>query len=120
MHEFAGARMGETQFRRMQSLPVQAFQGLLRRFRQVPLKFMDVIVAVLATLGRVFPRLADKAELARIGRYYATESMLVMDPATGRYEASLTPSTGSERLVDYHAALLRDEASLERGDHAVF
>ena len=90
------------------------------RFRQVPLKFMDVIVAVLATLGRVFPRLADKAELARIGRYYATESMLVMDPATGRYEASLTPSTGTDRLVDYHAALLRGEASLERGDHAVF
>ena len=90
------------------------------RFRQVPLTFMDVIVAVLTTLGRVFPPLADKAELARIGRYYATESMLVMDPATGRYEASLTPSTGTDRLADYHAALLRGEASLERGDHAVF
>ena len=90
------------------------------RFRHVPVRLLDVIVALLATLGQVFPRLADKAELARIGRYYATESMLVMDPVTGGYEASRTPSTGSDRLVDYHAALLRGEASLDRGDHAVF
>ena len=90
------------------------------RLRQVPVALMTLIVAVLGTLGRVFPKLAAAAELARIGRYYATESMLVMDPVTGRYEASLTPSTGSERLIDYHAALLRGEASLDRGEHAVF
>lgn len=90
------------------------------RLRQVPVALMTLIVAVLGTLGRVFPRFAAAAELARIGRYYATESMLVMDPVTGRYEASLTPSTGSERLIDYHAALLRGEASLDRGEHAVF
>ena len=90
------------------------------RFRRVPVKLMDVIVAVLTTLGRVFPRLADTAELARIGRYYATESMLVMDPVSGRYDADATPSTGKDTLLDFHAALLRGEASLDRGDHAVF
>ena len=90
------------------------------RFRRVPVKIMDVIVAVLTTLGRVFPRLADTAELARIGRYYATESMLVMDPVSGRYDADATPSTGKDTLLDFHAALLRGEASLDRGDHAVF
>jgi divinyl chlorophyllide a 8-vinyl-reductase len=34
--------------------------------------------------------------MARIGRYYATESMLVFDPATGRYAAAATPLTGSK------------------------
>jgi divinyl chlorophyllide a 8-vinyl-reductase len=90
------------------------------RFRRVPVKLMDVIVAVLTTLGPVFPRLADTAELARIGRYYATESMLVMDPVSGRYDADATPSTGKDTLLNFHAALLRGEASLDRGDHAVF
>lgn len=90
------------------------------RFRQVPVALLDVIVAVLATLGRVAPALAAKAELARIGRYYATESMLVLDPATGRYDADATPSTGSDTLADFHARLLRGDAADDRGAHAVF
>ena len=61
-----------------------------------------------------------KAELARIGRYYATESMLVLDPATGRYDAAATPSTGSDTLFDYYRALVAGDAAAERGDHAVF
>ncbi len=81
---------------------------------------LDAIVLGLGTLGRVSPALADKAELARIGRYYATESMLVLDPATGRYDAAATPSTGTETLFDYYARLIKGEATAERGDHAVF
>ena len=46
-----------------------------------------------------------KAELARIGRYYATESMLVLDPNTGRYDAPATPSTGNETLFDFYTSL---------------
>ena len=53
----------------------------------MPVALLDTIIAVLGTLGRAFPPLAEKAELARIGRYYATESMLVFDPAIGRYDA---------------------------------
>jgi divinyl chlorophyllide a 8-vinyl-reductase len=81
---------------------------------------LDGIIGVLGTLGHAVPALAAKAELARIGRYYATESMLVLDPANGRYSAEATPSTGSETLFDYYAALVRGEATAERGDHAVF
>jgi divinyl chlorophyllide a 8-vinyl-reductase len=66
------------------------------------------------------PSLATKAELARIGRYYATESMLVLNPETGRYDAAATPSTGTETLFDYYRAVLAGEATPERGDHAVF
>lgn len=90
------------------------------RFRRVPVALLDTIIAVLGTLGRLFPPLAAKAELARIGRYYATESMLLLDPVTGRYDADATPSTGTETLADYHARLLSGEATLDRGDHAVF
>lgn len=97
-----------------------ALLGREPRFTHVPVALLDAVIAVLTTLGRLIPGLAAKAELARIGRYYATESMLVLDPATGRYDASATPSTGTETLFDYYARLVRGEAVVERGDHAVF
>ena len=90
------------------------------RFKQVPVALLDAIIGVLALAGRVVPALAAKAELARIGRYYATESMLVLNPATGLYDAEATPSTGSDTLRAHYARLLRGEATVERGDHAVF
>jgi divinyl chlorophyllide a 8-vinyl-reductase len=94
--------------------------GRAPKFRQVPVGLLDGIIAVLSGLGRLSPRLRDKSELARIGRYYATESMLVLDPATGRYDAAATPSAGTETLFDFYARLVRGEAQVDRGDHAVF
>ena len=80
-----------------------------------------MIVRTLAAFGRIVPPLAEKAELARIGRYYATESMLVLDPDTGRYDAAATPSTGNETLFDFYRSVLIDgTAAPDRGDHAVF
>jgi divinyl chlorophyllide a 8-vinyl-reductase len=75
---------------------------------------------VLGTLGHVLPALAAKAELARIGRYYASESMLVWDAQQGRYDAQATPSHGSQTLADHYRALLSGATTSERGDHAVF
>ena len=97
-----------------------ALLGRAPRFRHVPVALLDAIIAVLSILGRLVPALAAKAELARIGRYYATESMLVLDPATGRYDARATPSIGSDTLFAYYARVVRGEAVAERGDHAVF
>lgn len=111
---------GEAMTPREQGERLFALLGRAPRFRRVPVGLLDAIVALLGVLGRVSPALAAKAELARIGRYYATESMLVLDPATGRYDAAATPSTGSETLFDYQARLIRGEAALDRGDHAVF
>jgi divinyl chlorophyllide a 8-vinyl-reductase len=68
----------------------------------------------------VSTKLAEKAELARIGRYYATESMLVLNPDTGLYDAAATPSTGSETLFDFYARLVGSEARVDLGEHAVF
>jgi divinyl chlorophyllide a 8-vinyl-reductase len=97
-----------------------ALLGREPRFRQVPVGLLDAIIGVLGTLGHILPPLADKAELARIGRYYATESMLVLDPATGRYDAAATPATGTETLFDFYAGLVSGAIAPERGDHAVF
>ena len=111
---------GEAITPRQQGEHLFALLGRPPRFKQVPVALMDAIIAVLGAAGRVLPPLAAKAELARIGRYYATESMLVLDPASGRYSAQATPSTGTQTLFDHYAALLRGEATDERGEHAVF
>ena len=97
-----------------------ALLGREPRFTHVPVVLLDVIVVILAMIGRWVPALATKAELARIGRYYATESMLVLDPATGRYDARATLSTGSETLFAYYARVVCGEAVAKRGEYAVF
>jgi divinyl chlorophyllide a 8-vinyl-reductase len=97
--------------------------GLLGRplhIRSVPPALMDAICGGLGAAARVWPPLRAKAEFARIGRYYASESMLVWDAAAGRYDAATTPSTGTRTLAAHYAALLRGEAQHERGEHAVF
>ena len=111
---------GEAITPRQQGEGLFALLGKPQKFKQVPVALLDTIIAVLALLGRVIPPLADKAELARIGRYYATESMLVWDAAAGRYDAMATPSVGRETLFDFYGRLVRGEASAERGDHKVF
>jgi len=105
---------------RQQAEQLFALLGGPPRIRSVPVVMLDAIVAGLSAAGRLVPALAAKAELARIGRYYATESMLVLDPATGRYDAAATPSTGSDTLFEHYARMVRDELEPERGDHAVF
>jgi divinyl chlorophyllide a 8-vinyl-reductase len=86
--------------------------------RHVPVALMDAILGALTLAGRLSPKLAARAQLARIGRYYATESMLVWDGA--RYSADATPEFGSDRLEDHYAAMLRGETGDDRGAHRVF
>jgi divinyl chlorophyllide a 8-vinyl-reductase len=90
------------------------------KFRRVPVAVLDAIVILLGSLGTVVPGLRSKAELARIGRYYATESMLLWDDAAGRYDAAATPSFGTETLFDHYTRAIRGEAEDDRRDHAVF
>lgn len=94
--------------------------GRKPKYTHVPIGLLDTIAWTLSALGRAVPRLAEKAELARIGRYYATESMLLLDPATGHYDAEATPSTGSDTLFEFYARLVAGDASIERGDHTIF
>ena len=94
--------------------------GLKPRFKSVPVGFLDLIIGVLSWVGNIWPRAADKAELAKIGRYYATESMLVWDAALGRYDAEATPSHGTQTLFEAYAVWVKGEGVPVRGDHAVF
>ena len=105
---------------RQQGEALFALLGQAPRFKQVPVALLDRIIAVLGWLGRVVPPLAAKAELARIGRYYATESMLVWDAEQGCYDAAATPSFGTQNLFDHYRDLLSGATRSERGDHAVF
>lgn len=111
---------GEAITPRQQGDMLFALLGKTPRFKQVPVALLDGIIGVLGAAGRLVPALAAKAELARIGRYYATESMLVWDAAAGRYDAAATPSTGSQTLWDFYAGLASGAIAPERGDHAVF
>jgi divinyl chlorophyllide a 8-vinyl-reductase len=94
--------------------------GRAPRFKQVPPGFLRAIAATLGVMGKVVPPLAAKAELARIGHYYGTESMLVMDPKTGRYDADATPETGQETLFAYYRRLIEGRETVDLGEHAVF
>jgi divinyl chlorophyllide a 8-vinyl-reductase len=111
---------GQAMTPRQQGEQLFALLGRPPRFKRVPVAMLDLIIGLLGLVGRLIPALKDKAELARIGRYYATESMLVLDTATGRYDAEATPSTGTQTLYDYYASLVNGAAAPERGDHAVF
>ncbi|WP_421693534.1 NAD(P)H-binding protein [Aestuariivirga sp.] len=90
------------------------------RFRSLPVPVMDGIVGVLLMTGAVSRRMRAKAELARIGRYYATESMLVWDAEAGRYDEAATPSFGSQTLRDYHQQIIAGAPEPDRGEHRVF
>lgn len=92
--------------------------GQPMKVRSLPVAVMDAIIAALSLGGRVVPGLHAKADFARIGRYYATESMLVWDGA--RYDADATPEFGTDTLRDHYAALLRGDVVTDLGDHAVF
>ena len=111
---------GEAITPRRQGEALFALTGRTPRYRRVPVALFGVAGGALSALGRMNAACAAKAELARIGRYYATESMLVLDPATGRYDADATPSTGTETLFDHYARVLTGSASAQRGAHAVF
>lgn len=102
---------GEYLFKRMGKKP---------RFRHIPIKVIDAVIYALRAGGHLLPALADKAELAKIGRYYATESMLVWDPTLMKYDAEATPSCGTQTLFEYYDRLVLGEEQAQLGDHAVF
>lgn len=76
------------------------------RFQSVSPNLFTAAERVLRLGAGVSDWLSEKAEYARIAHYYATESMLLLDPATGQYSAAMTPEYGSETLRDHYARLL--------------
>lgn len=97
--------------------------GVEPKFFPVPVGLMDGMIGIFDFLAGVFPQLEDSAEFAKIGKYYATESMLLMDPATGEYDADATPEYGETTLASFFEESVRNGgvgAGQELGDQAVF
>lgn len=90
------------------------------QFKSVPVGVLDFIIGLLTVIGKVIPVAADKAELARIGRYYATESMLVWNESLNQYDPEGTPSFGHQTLFDAYSSWLEGDAAPDRREHAVF
>lgn len=103
-----------------QAAMLERLTGQPVHIKRIPVAMMHAIVGLLTSLGTLSPRLKDKAQLASIGRYYATQSMLLWNPATQSYDADGTPEFGTDRLEDHYAAMLRGEVGDDRGAHAIF
>lgn len=88
--------------------------------RHVPVALMHTIVGVLTPLGLISQAAYKKAELARIGRYYATQSMLVFDAHSGAYSAEATPEFGADTLAEHYERLARGDVTADLGVHSVF
>lgn len=94
--------------------------GRTPRFRHVPVAMFDGVGRLLRLGGVVSKDLRTKAELARIGKYYATESMLVWNAKTGRYDADATPEFGQDTLFGHYAEVLKNDRCVDLGAHRVF
>jgi divinyl chlorophyllide a 8-vinyl-reductase len=93
--------------------------GQPAQFRSVPVGLLGAIVALLSGVSRVIPSLAAKAEYARIGRYYATESMLLLNPATGRYDAAATPESGQDTLWDHYRSVIEEWMTTQKDEQTI-
>ncbi|XP_015573389.1 divinyl chlorophyllide a 8-vinyl-reductase, chloroplastic isoform X1 [Ricinus communis] len=91
------------------------------KFLKVPIGIMDFAIGILDFLVQIFPSMEDAAEFGKIGRYYAAESMLILDPETGDYSAEKTPSYGKDTLEEFFERVLREGmAGQELGEQTIF
>ncbi|KAK4797663.1 hypothetical protein SAY86_029989 [Trapa natans] len=91
------------------------------KFFKVPIEVMDFAIGVLDFLVKIFPSMEDAAEFGKIGRYYAAESMLLLDPETGEYTADKTPSYGKDTLEEFFERVIREGmAGQELGEQTIF
>jgi divinyl chlorophyllide a 8-vinyl-reductase len=101
----------------------QALFGLLGqpvKLRRVPVALLRIVSGGLRLAGVLIPAAQHKADLAEIGLYYATESMLVWNGPEQGYSEENTASTGTEHLFDHYEKIMRSGADIPRGDHSVF
>lgn len=84
--------------------------GRAPKFKSVPIGLFDAAIRLFSLGARWTDWMAEKHEYARIARYYATESMLLLDPENGEYSADKTPEFGTVTLRDHYKRLLEEGA----------
>ncbi len=106
---------------REQGTLLHAALGRTPAFRSVPPSLLSGAAKCLGQIGRWSSHAAERAEFARIGHYYATESMLVWDEAANTYDADATPETGQVTLGAFFERVAREGmADQELGAHRFF
>lgn len=88
--------------------------------KSVPPGFLKTVANALSIPGALIPALRRRAALARIGHYYATESMLLWDRETESYNADATPTYGSDTLYAHYRRLWNGDIETGLGEHAMF
>ena len=94
--------------------------GVPFRSRSAPPGLLNAIAKILSLGGKLIPALEERAEFARIGHYYATESMLLWDEAKNAYDADGTPSFGADTLRQSYADQIAGLSDQSLGAQAVF
>lgn len=84
--------------------------GRAPKYRSVPVGMFSLGAAMLRPLAKLSDWAAEKAEYARIARYYATESMLVWDADARAYSAEATPEFGRDTLREHYRYLMERTA----------
>jgi len=98
----------------------RAFQRNIK-VRAISPRLFDVAHWLFACFARYSQWCRDRAEFCRIGKFYATESMLVWNTNTAQYDAALTPETGADTLGDFYQAIASGRASVPiKGEHSLF
>ena len=103
-----------------QATEIARLLGVDLNVRRVPLWFFSGIVGGLGIVSKIIPKLRQKAELAKIGQYYGTESMLVWDEERGVYCADQTPQYGEDTLFEHYKLLIENGKTNQLGDHTMF
>ena len=94
--------------------------GVPFRSRSAPPGLLNAIAKILSLGGKLIPALEERAEFARIGHYYATESMLLWNEAKRAYDADGTPSFGADTLRQSYADQIAGLSDQSLGAQAVF
>lgn len=82
------------------------------KWRSVSPKLFDILALLIAPLAWVSEWGRARREFLRIGKYYATESMLIWDAERQRYDAELTPEAGADTLADFYQRIASGQESL--------
>jgi len=91
------------------------------RTTSVPPGMFDWMRWLIAPLAWFSSGMRDRAEFLRIAKFYATESMLVWDESSQRYDARNTPEFGTDTLSGFYAKVCSGELPLpERGEQRLF
>lgn len=88
----------------------QAF-NMPPKWRSVSPRLFDVLAFLVTPLAWVSEWGRARREFLRIGKYYATESMLIWDAERQCYDAALTPEAGTDTLTDFYQRIASGQES---------